>query len=1409
MACAVRITPNVEEVAVVPFVWQSLPHGIACFGLPNIPKLHSQWHCYHLQEPEIHSNPMSVLQRSASRTLILLFAGALCLLGDAAAITPKTMQLGFVHDWAWDATGSRLVVNAGTDILVIDPDSGSVVDKIASNVSGQSLALSDDGQYLYIAVGSRGVIDRYQIQTHTMDREIALGVDSQGRILTAEAMVVLPGQPQTILVSRGYWSHLQDDYFIVPSQDVAVYDGAVMRKAVVAANMNSLYIRPSDGSINAWGNGFVFVFTVSADGVSVARKTPISPGFGQPSWNGGVGVDRSGDVYDLDLAEVRGAVAAPSGCALAADPAGLSILTAEGDFSYYNSPLTLGQYATDSFRSIASAPISGATDFPGGCDSVSKVRNWGTDGVAIAAFQHSGGGSNLVLFHAAGLSPVTLAPVPVPTRDASGIIRISAIANGLVYDQSRNLLWATIAGKSGQIGNEVISLDPGGNVVNQIFAGSEPGEIVLSNDSSMLFTISKTAPLISRFDLNSGTRAQEFTVVDSQYYTPGNMVPLPDSPGSIALIRFPAYTTYASNVAVFDNGTPRTKSLSNPLIAPGFGDLSTNMTAIYPGASSNLLYGTDLQSLFENGTHRIFQLRVDSDGIAIDRQLNSIPLGWLLPDGQMVVDNGTLFTAAGQRLTPDTNQLQGAYGVPGNSLPIPFADINRIVYLTAARAYGTSSLVEFEMDTMRPVASMQFESFGFTTGPQAAVRAGPSTVAVSLGGQILLIPLTSLTPWVGSSATVSTVAPGVQRMDLTVNSISSRPGTSQLVFTTPSKAGQLGNAVVTFDPSRSQVVSAVFAGSEPTLLAVTADGAAAYAKTSGDLHAIRVDLQSGNRDLVFQPDPTGGNGQYDFTDMLALPDGGIAMSFFSVVAVFDGATPRPQQDWDTQGAFAYLGGANSLSASESGDRLYAYDTTWSTLDSRRMAVSPAGVQWLSSTSGLPLAPAKAANGLLYTGRGLVIDPERGRVVGKFNLSDYGAVTVPDAANGHFFAASAGQIFMFDINSYALLGSVTLPGSGSNPVAPIGIARFGADGIAVATAAGQVFLVMIPAIPLLASPLPSPQPSLPATPGVTVVDLAANDLAYDPARNLIYAAIPNREGANGDQIVSIDPATGRVQSSWPGGLNPRLLSLSSDSSQLFFTTGNLPMVAFNNLSGTSESIVTLDPDTGKTGQPFPSVASTPGAAYNIADFALLDGSGRSVGIIDSLYQNVVLKEGTTALTRTGTYLGVYDGVSERTKSLAGNQFACNAIAPGATASRLYCSSGPSIYRLKVDADGVTVQDSFPLIPGLGYFGYMIFNGTYLFTSTGLVIDPEAKRTVTRVAGAQGPVAIDQGTLYWLDQATSPPSTVLLRSFDAATYHPLAVRQINVAGTNAARLIACGQGRLAFASGNQIYIVNPVQ
>ena len=629
----------------------------------------------------------------------------------------------------------------------------------------------------------------------------------------------------------------------------------------------------------------------------------------------------------------------------------------------------------------------------------------------------------------------------------------------------------------------------------------------------------------------------------------------------------------------------------------------------------------------------------------------------------------------------------------------------------------------------------------------------------------------------------------------------------------PSSAGSLGNSIAVLNTATGQIESSGFIGSEPTKIRVDAKGSSVYAYLSGELRIGRLNVASATRDLVFAADPSGGSARYAIVDMALGPDGGLTTSLpGGWLATFDNGAVRPKVDKNTLGPTAYSGAPYAIALNADGSRVYAFDYNWSLQDFKRDALTPDGPQWLSGTSGVPLGEFKSAQGLLYSSNGIVFDPEKTRTVATLQLnSGYPVHAAPDLAAGRVYFIAGNNLLIYDSHSYAKLADWPIPGM-SYQSGALDLVRYGTDGLAFRSGDGHLYLVQISAIPLLPKPVASLQPALPVTPGVIVVDLAANDLAYDPSRDLVYATVPNSEAANGDRIAVINPASGAIQSAWKTATNPNLLALSDDQEQLFFSAGSMGFLFYSGYSPYSEAIIDLDLSSGTLGSAFPVPGDSAGPfSYQFVGLAALPGQPKSVAAIQTETESVPSPDGGYLVAGVPGSLHVYDNGKSRPKYLFPHTFSCNYLTAGTTAARLYCSAGTAISRLTVNDQGVSVSSSFRLLPGRGAFGPMAFWNGRLYTTTGLVVDPEGGRVIARLV-TQGPVATDGKLVYWVDPSISNGtsggnSSVMLRSFDISTLQPVGTKQVFVTQTDVSRLVACGHGRVAFRAGREIYIVNP--
>jgi len=1253
-----------------------------------------------------------------------------------------------------------------------------VEDSISIGDNPGALAISGDGQYLYVAINAKGTVRRFHLPSHTPDFDISVGPPQQYGSLFAIA--VLPQQSQSVLVANG--------------TNLAVYDGNVSRgeTAPFLSSAPSLYARQGNGSLYGYSGGVISVLALGSAGVSVASSQPAFSSYGaRANFSGGLVTDDWGDVFDLDASVLRGHLALPSGvlrCLSVADPSGKSVLAMPTNQT--DAP-SLERFSLTNFLPVQAVPLDpGFANFLTSLTNSASLFLWGTDGVAIFFGSEISVFEGIAFTHTSGLANINNQPPPTPSVDSLGVVHLGVPAAGIVYDSQRNIVWASVKGFGGGLGNDLIGVDAAtGHIETQIYAGSDPGAVAISDDQQRVFVALAGAPAIAPINLTTRTAETPYPVntpgaPGAGFLVPQSIATIPGEPQSVIAIS----AVPSSNVrlvAAYDSTGSRPQTFTQLV------------DIIFNGDAPNAFFAQNNSS----SDFSLYRLVVDANGVTLDKQLNSIATGFNDP---VAYANGYLFEGGGTMWTADTSRMVGVFAAGG--VPVPFPDRNEVVYV-GLESSTSIGLVSFDLNTFRPIATLSIPALADNSmlSILTAVYAGRDRVALIFGSEIMVVPLAALRPVPGLVPSLQTVAPGVQKSTVPANAIAVPPGGSKLVITTPSTASNLGNSVLSMDPSTGKVESTTFAGSEPFNLALSTDGTYAYTYLSGTSGMLaRINLSTSTRELIFSADPTGQGQQAAVNDLCMGPDGGLAVSYAGgTIAIFDQTVPRPQVDYDRD-SFAEFGADYQLAFDASGTRLYGYDQFVSSFDLKRWSVTKAGVTPLSLSPGLTtsyLTQIRFANGLLYTSIGDVIDPERSRDIGQFqypNLNYTHSAVYPDLDIGRvYFLFNDGvnnQVLVFDMYSYALLGTMNLPQVDGDFLYFV---KLNSNELAFNTTSGELYFINISAIPLntSASP-PPPVDSLPQTPGVAVMDLAVNDLVYDSSRDRIYASVPNSEGALANTIVAIDAGQAAVTGSYPAGLNPMRLAISDDNSELYFAMGLID----NTAEFIGGGLRRIDLASGTLTAEY---ATSPPPAINIilsiTDLVVLPGEPHSVAVIENLAE-------------VGT-VSIFDDATQRPVS-ADNPYLCASIQPGATASRLYCYDGDvssfALSRLAVDSSGVTLLDSSDRTLIGAFHVQILFNTGRIYTTNGKIIDPEKYQLITSLP-ANGAVAVDGNTVYFLEQGTSS-TTMILQAFDATTFAPISSRTINVGtiipnSTNITRLIPCGHGRLAFGVGNQVFVVYP--
>jgi len=202
--------------------------------------------------------------------LALAFSGAT--LGPILAQNVRVLNLP-TNDIIYDPVSQRIFVSVpsivgpglGNSITAIDPVTGAIESSVFVGSEPGPLAISNDGQFIYVGLFGARAIRRYDIATATAGLQFSLGVDPRYGQYFAEDIEVLPGAPHSVAVSR-------TRNLIPRHAGVAVFDDGVMRPNTTQVHIGSNRIEFSDSASLLFG-----MDNESTGGATALREISITP----------------------------------------------------------------------------------------------------------------------------------------------------------------------------------------------------------------------------------------------------------------------------------------------------------------------------------------------------------------------------------------------------------------------------------------------------------------------------------------------------------------------------------------------------------------------------------------------------------------------------------------------------------------------------------------------------------------------------------------------------------------------------------------------------------------------------------------------------------------------------------------------------------------------------------------------------------------------------------------------------------------------------------------------------------------------------------------------------------------------------------------------------------------------------
>jgi hypothetical protein len=680
---------------------------------------------------------------------------------------------------------------------------------------------------------------------------------------------------------------------------------------------------------------------------------------------------------------------------------------------------------------------------------------------------------------------LTSPPSPaVPQAAADTVRELPLSTNDIVYDPATKLIYASVPGQAPG-GNSITPIDPAASAaLAPVFVGSEPARLALSGDGQFIYAGINGAGAVRRFRVATRTPDLLFNLGTG---IAADITVMPGNPHAVAVSRTnPGSSPGYAGVVLYDDGVPRPRTAGLDSASQGSGSVEFS-------ASPALIYGS--------GGGRLQRIDVATDGLNISRSA-------ALPSGDLKFLDGLLYAPTGQVINPETEQVVGTYDLeqPGfvgtPRLVFPDPEFDRVYFVVVEG--GNYVLRVYQRSTFQFVGKL---NVGVSSAFSASslIRWGTHGLAYRLDNRVVLIqtplvpspapfpaPIPSPTP-APTPTPVPTPAPGELRIvSLAANDLVVEPRTQTIYASVGSQVeaallGPGGNRITAIDPASGAFGTSVPIGGEPNKMAVSEDGRFIYVGLDAENAVRRYDVDAqAPAGAAFSIRPPDSTQQWRARDLAVVPGrpGSVAVARAGspfdagAAAIYDDGVQRPGVD--------IYHGADVLEFSSNPSVLYGHSNSVGDYSFQRMVVAPCGVGAATSKPGLLggfVSDFKLDNGLVYSTRGVVADPETGTRVGVLPVGTFvwsGAV-LPDSKAGRVYFVTGGTgsentLWVFDIRTFTLVGQLKLPGT-SGDVS--GLVRWGASGLAYRTSAHQVVIIQTPLVaPPAEPPTPAPAPVTP-------------------------------------------------------------------------------------------------------------------------------------------------------------------------------------------------------------------------------------------------------------------------------------------------------------------------------------------
>ena len=418
------------------------------------------------------------------------------------------------------------------------------------------------------------------------------------------------------------------------------------------------------------------------------------------------------------------------------------------------------------------------------------------------------------------------------------------------------------------------------------------------------------------------------------------------------------------------------------------------------------------------------------------------------------------------------------------------------------------------------------------------------------------------------------ILPGIRSLGITAQHIVYDRQRNFIYASVPGLvSGDLGNSIVAIVPDTGEIAFSVFCGSEPTKLALSADGKYLYVGLIG-LNAIhRINLITRTADATFYL-PTGKFPR----DLVVQPRDAnvVAVSMYlkgvipsyAGVAILDNGVLRPQ----TTSAF---GISDVIRFGESSSVLYGLNNETTEWGVRKLLVSATGVKETSAlthvlqlSGGPGIASMEYAAGRLFLTSGLVLNAGDWSSMGGYPAS---GPVLPDSARDRVYFLTRPDSANVTLQAYVLSdGSfaeeIRIPTVGQ----PFYPTRWGQTGLAFLTTNHELILSAGYLVPPSLAPPPSPvltglaPSSIGSGAGETIVTLTGFSFTPESVVRIAGREVETIFGGD-SELMAIVPASDLLT---PGGLTVEVVN----TGPIPTTSGSMPLLIAPGIQPAARSIV---------------------------------------------------------------------------------------------------------------------------------------------------------------------------------------------------------------------------------------------